>query len=131
MCKIILPNVVQVNDENEIHIDNNNEYDSSTDFNLYDILDRSELIKIFNIKMDIEKLKQEVAIKERDLAIEKRDIVIEKRDIAIKERDIAIKERDVAIEKRDIAIKERDLMIIENKKLLKYIKTTLTSHRKK
>ncbi|CAF3898237.1 unnamed protein product [Rotaria sp. Silwood1] len=119
-------------------------------------MDRSELIKIFNIKMDIEKRKQEVAIKERDLAIEKRDIVIEKRDIAIKERDIAIKkcdiaikerdlaiekrdiaiekrdtaikERDIAIEKRDIAIKECDLMKIEDKQLLKYIKTTLTSH---
>ncbi|CAF4249439.1 unnamed protein product, partial [Rotaria sordida] len=24
MCKIILPNVVQANDENEIYIDNNN-----------------------------------------------------------------------------------------------------------
>ncbi|CAF3366215.1 unnamed protein product [Rotaria sp. Silwood2] len=96
MCKIILPNVVQANVENEVYIDNNNEYDSSTDFNLYDIMDRSELIKIYNTKMDIEKLKQEIAIKERD-----------------------------------IAIKERDLMEIENKQLLKYIKTTLISHRKK
>ncbi|CAF5083400.1 unnamed protein product, partial [Rotaria sp. Silwood1] len=58
-------------------------------------------------------------------------LAIEKRDIAIEKRDTAIKERDIAIEKRDIAIKECDLMKIEDKQLLKYIKTTLTSHRKK
>ena len=75
----------------------------------------SDLVEVFQQRMQIEKAKAELRCAEL-LGTMKRE-----QNAAIADRDLARHERDAARHERDVAIAERDLIAIERKLLLKQL----------